>query len=194
MNPRTRGSAALLLLLIIPVACTPPLAPRDAGPVLFSQRYTFACGGWSPAEPPATRTLIDLRTSGQTADGRPTPEAMHAIVAAGGRIVRVYNVAMVRAEMLPQQAAPLVHIGRGQASSATTVMDASNVDVVIIVMLSHQVTEADLEKVRALGGTIMNVYWAVSGYSARVSDRLVPAIRALPGVKILEANSIGCLL
>jgi hypothetical protein len=31
------------------------------------------------------------------------------------------------------------------------------------------------------------------GYAARVSDRVVPAIRALPGVKSLEADGIGCI-
>jgi len=33
----------------------------------------------------------------------------------------------------------------------------------------------------------------VPGYAARVSDRIVPVIRALTGVKSLEGDGIACL-
>ena len=45
---------------------------------------------------------------------------------------------------------------------------------------------------RALGGTIKFEYQTLPGYAARVSDRTVPAIRALAGVKLIEADSSVC--
>lgn len=193
MNPRTQKSVALCLLFVSSVACARSSSPIEPDPVVLGQQYVFACGRWSPEEPPATRALVDLRTHDQTVDGRPTPEAIGAITAAGGRIAHVYNVPIVRAEMDLHRAASLVDLARGPASYARTVTAPAVFDVDIIVILSHPLTEADLESVRALGGTITFEYQTLPGYAARVGDRIVPAIRALAGVKSLEADSIGCL-
>jgi hypothetical protein len=181
----------LCLLLVSSVACgRSPIAPD---PVALDQQYLFACGRWSPEAPPVTRALVDLGTHGQTVDGRPAPEAIAAITAAGGRIAHVYNVPIVRAEMDLHRAASLVDLARGPASYAKTVTAPGVFDVGIIVILSHPLTEADLESVRALGGTITFEYQTLPGYAARVSDRVVPAIRALAGVKSLEGDGIACL-
>lgn len=193
MNPRTRKSVALLLLLVSSVACDRPSSPIEPAPVVLGQQYVFACGRWSPEEPPVTRALVDLRTHGQAADGRPTPEAIGAIIAVGGRIVHVHSVPIVRADIDLHRAASLVDLARGPVIYAKTVTDPAVFDVTIIVILSHPLTEADLESVRALGGTITFTYQTLPGYAARVSDRVIPAIRALAGVKSLEADGIGCL-
>jgi hypothetical protein len=193
MNPRTQQSVALCLLFVSPLACARSSSPIEPDPVVLDQQYVFACGRWSPEEPPVTRALVDLRMHGQTVDGRPTPEAIGAITAAGGRIAYVYNVPIVRAELDLHRAASLVDLARGPASYAKTVTAPAVFDVDIIVILSHPLTEADLESVRALGGTITFEYQTLPGYAARVSDRIVPAIRALAGVKSLEADGIGCL-
>lgn len=193
MNPRTHKWVALCLLFISSVACGRSSSPIAPDPVVLDQQYMFACGRWSPQEPPVTRALVDLRMHGQTVDGRPTPEAIGAITAAGGRIAYVYNVPIVRAELDLHRAASLVDLGRGPASYATTVTAPAAFDVGIIVILSHPLTEADLESVRALGGTITFEYQTLPGYAARVSDRIVPAIRALAGVKSLEADGVVCL-
>jgi hypothetical protein len=191
MNPRTQTSVALCLLFVSSVACG--RSPLEPDPVELSQQYLFACGRWSPEEPPARTALVDLRTHDQTVDGRPTPEAIGAITAAGGRIAYVYNVPIVRAEMDLHRAASLVNLARGPASYAKMVTAPAVFDVDIIVTLSHSLTEADLENVRALGGTIKFEYQTLPGYAARVSDRIVPAIRALAGVKSLEGDGIACL-
>jgi hypothetical protein len=193
MNPRTRKSVALCLSFVSAIACGRSSSPMAPDPVVLDQQYVFACGRWSPAEPPATRALVDLRLHGQTVDGRPTPETIGAITAAGGRITHVYNVPIVRAELDLHRAASLVDLARGPAEYATTVTAPAVFDVVVIVILSHPLTEADLESVRALGGTITSEYQTLPGYAARVSDRIVPSIRALAGVKSLEADSIVCL-
>jgi hypothetical protein len=191
MNPRTQQS--LCLLFVSSVACGQSASPVAPDPVVLEQQYVFACGRWSPQEPPATRALVDLRTHGQTVDGRPTPEAIGAITAAGGRIEYVYNLPIVRADLDLHRVASLVDRARGPVSQAATVAARGVFDVGIIVMLSHPLTEADLEPVRALGGTISFEYQTLPGYAARVSDRIVPAIRALPGVKSIEADGIVCL-
>jgi hypothetical protein len=193
MNPRTEKSIALFLLVVSSAACDASSSPIGPDPVVPTQQYLFACGHWSPAEPPVTRALVDLRTHGQTRDGGPTPEAIGAITVAGGRIAHVYNVPIVRADIDLRRAASLVDLARGPASYAKTVTDPAVFDVDIIVILSHPLTEADLERVRALGGTIKFEYQTLPGYAARVSDRIVPSIRALAGVKSLEADGIGCL-
>jgi hypothetical protein len=106
MNPRTQTSVALCLLFVSSVACG--RSPIEPDPVVLSQQYLFACGRWSPEAPPVTRALVDLRMHGQTVDGRPTPEAIGAITAAGGRIAYVYNVPIVRAEMHRRSASILL--------------------------------------------------------------------------------------
>jgi hypothetical protein len=191
MNPRTHKS--LCLLLVSSVACGQSTSPVAPDPVVLDQQYVFACGRWSPQDPPATRALVDLRTHGQTVDGRPTPEAIGAITAAGGRIEYVYNLPIVRAELDLHRVASLVDLGRGPASHAATVRAPAVFEAGIIVTLSHPLTEEDLESVRALGGTISFEYPTLPGYAARVSDRLIPAIRALAGVKSIEADSLVCL-
>lgn len=193
MNPRTQKSLALFLLLVSSVACDRSSSPIAPDPVVLSQQYVFACDRWSPEEPPVTRALVDLRTHSQTVDGRPTAEAIGTITAAGGRIVHVYNVPIVRADIDLRRAASLVDLARGPVINAKTVTDPAVFDVTIIVSVSHPLTEADLESVRALGGTITFAYQTLPGYAARVSDRVVPAIRALAGVKSLEADGTACL-
>jgi hypothetical protein len=191
MNPRTHTSVALCLLFGSSVACG--RSPIEPDPIVLSRQYLFVCGRWSPEEPPAGTALVDLRIHDQTVDGRPTPEAIGAITAAGGRIAHVYNVPIVRAEMDLRRAASLVDLARKPASYAKTVTAPAVFDVDIIAILSHPLTEADLENVRALGGTITFEYQTLPGYAARVSDRIVPAIRALAGVKSLEGDGIACL-
>jgi len=193
MDPRAQASVALCLLFVSSVACGRSSSPIAPDPVVLDQQYVFACGRWSPEEPPVTRALVDLRMHGETVDGRPTPEAIGAITAAGGRIAYVYNVPIVRAEIDLHRVASLVDLARGPASYAKTVTTPAVFGVDIIVILSHPLTEADLENVRALGGTIKFEYQTLPGYAARVSDRIVPAIRALAGVKSLEGDGIACL-
>jgi hypothetical protein len=118
----------------------------------------FACGRWSPHEPPATRALVDLRMHDQTPDGRPTSEAIGKITAAGGRIEYLYNVPIVRAELDLHHVASLVDVARGPARHATTATAPAIFDVGIIVILSQRLNEGDLESVRALGGTITFEY------------------------------------
>jgi hypothetical protein len=191
MNPKTQK--LLCVLFVSSVACGQSSSPVGPDPVVLDQQYVFACGRWSPQEPPVTRALVDLRMHGQTVDGRPTAEAIGAITAAGGRIEYVYNLPIVRAELDLHRVTSLVHLGRGPVTHAATVRDPAAFDVGIIVSLLHPLTAVDLESVRALGGTIRFEYQTLPGYAARVSDRIVPAIRALAGVKSIEADSIVCL-
>lgn len=193
LNMRFMPASLICLVFVASVACAQSSSPIAPSPVALDREYVFACGRWSPQEPPVTRAVVDLRMHGQTVNGRPTPEAIGAITAAGGRIVHVYNVPIVRAEMDLNRATSLVDLARGPASHATTVTAPTVFDAGIIVILSHPLTEADLASVRALGGTITREYQTLPGYAARVSDRIVPAIRALAGVKSLEADGIGCL-
>jgi hypothetical protein len=193
MNPRIQTSVALCLLFVSSSACGQPSSPSAPTPVVLDQQYVFACGRWAPQEPPAARTLVDLGMRDQTPDGRPTSEAIGKITAAGGRIEHVYNLPIVRAELDLHHVASLVDAARGPARHATTVTAPAIFDVGIIVILSQRLTEMDLESVRALGGTITFEYPTLPGYAGRVSDRVVPAIRALPGVKSLEADGIGCI-
>ena len=83
---------ALCLLFVSSVDCGRSSSPMAPDPVVLDQRYVFACGRWSPEQPPVTGALVDLRMHGQTVDGRPTPEAIRAITAAGGRIAQAGSI------------------------------------------------------------------------------------------------------
>jgi hypothetical protein len=170
-----------------------PLAPVE----LLAQEYVYRpCdgGAWTPAVPSASRTVVDIRLPHRDgSDGPPTKEQIAAVERAGGRILYRYNVGMVRAELDVAEVPGLVGLPPRVANYVRTVTDLDRRDVTLIVMLSHDLTDADIAAVQALGGQIRHRYDALEGYSVVIDDAAIPKVRALPGVKSLGANSVGCI-
>lgn len=178
------------VLLGLAAGCSDATEPR-ARVELLAERYVFGpCGqGWTPEVPPVTRTVVDVRLLGSGTG--PDPAQVAAIERAGGRILRRFNIPMVRAE-LDIQAVPSLFGPEGVANYAETVTDLARHDVVLIVFLSRDLTDADIAAVQALGGRIQSRLDFLEGYIVEIDDDAIPQVRALPDVKLVGANSYGC--
>ena len=194
LNARRRQLllAAVLLPIVAAVACSSPTGTDAVLASLVEQQYRFACGAWAPGPPLVERALLDLRLWQIDTASAPTPALVAAIEAAGGRVVYRFHGPMVRAE-LNLAAVPRLTGPRGPLNSATTVVDPSVHDVRLIVMLEHDLAEADLQAVAALGGRVTHEYHAIEGYAVEIADARVPEVRVLPGVKFAGFNATFCL-
>ena len=187
-----RWLSASAAVFAITAGCSDLFGPR-ARVELLTEEYTFGpCGGdWYPGVPPATRTVVDVRLA---EDGRATaPSVGHvfAVRRAGGRIVHRFNVAMVRAE-IDVAAVPRLFGPNGVANYVETVRDMSRRNVTLIVFLSRDLTDADVAAVESLGARVLSRLDALEGYIVEVPDEAIPAVRALPGVQSVGADSYLC--
>jgi hypothetical protein len=172
---------------------TEPQSP-SAMTVLLAEKYGYGpCAPvWNPKVPPTERTVVDFHfgSDGST----PSAAQVAAIEQAGAVVVHRFNVPILRAEI--DVAAVPALIGwppRGVAYYAVTVPDLSRREVVLIVFVSHDLTDADITAVQAIGGRIRHRYETLDGYSVEIDDDAVPLVRALPGVQVVSKNGIGCL-
>ena len=170
----------------------------DAVELLLDKYFFGPCGGgWSPAVPPATRTVVDVRV---TDDGRstgPSPAHVAAVRRAGGRILHRYNVGMIRAELdvaaVPSLFEPGVLGDFAVANYVATVSDLSRRDITLIVFLSRDLTDDDVAAVEAVGARVLSRLDGLEGYIVEIDDAAIPLVRALPGVQSVGADSYGCL-
>ena len=168
--------------------CTRP-TDADTPVVVFPDAaYLFACNAWTPVPPPATRTLLDIRSSQNGTDLEPSVELVRAIERAGGRVVYRYNGPMVRAELNVAAVARLPVVDFAQ-----TAADPDAHDVRMIVLLSHPVTAADVQAVEALGGRVLSQWTVINGYGVVIDDARVRDVRALPGVASTSFDAMYCL-
>jgi hypothetical protein len=183
-----------LAMLVLALGCA-GTEPRRYGPVVvLPQVYVF--GGclakWSPATPPAERTVVDFHFG--TAGNGPTDEQVAPVVAAGGVVVHRFNVPILRAEIDVDAVPTLVLSGRDDdAYFAVTVPEPDRRKLLLLVMLSHDLTDADIAAVEALGGQVRSRWDYVEGYAVEIEDAQVPRLRSLPGVKSVSANGVVCL-
>ena len=78
-------------------------------------------------------------------------------------------------------------------SSAVTVAEPGAHTVMLMIMLAHDLTAADLQAVQALGGQVTQRFDTLSGYAVAIDDAQVPAVRALPGVVLVGFNASACV-
>lgn len=167
--------------------CTSPTDAVAPVVILPDETYLFACNAWTPATPPTTRTLLDIRSMQNSSDAGPSDNLIRAIQRAGGRVVHRYNGPMVRAEL---NVAAVARLG---VNFAQTVADTDAHDVHLIVQLTRPVTAADVQAVEALGGRVLSQWTIIDGYAAVIDDSKVPALRALPGVASASFDGMFCL-
>jgi hypothetical protein len=184
-----RRMAATLMASLAAVGCSPP-ADTTAPLERLMSSYSFTCGTWRPSAPPVHRALFDLRLWQIDTASVPATQLVEMIEAAGGRVVYRYHGPMVRAE-LDVAAVPGLAGPRG-LYEAVTVAEPSVHDVTLLVMLTGDLTAADLQAVEALGGRVTREWYAIGGYAAVIDDARVPAVRALPGVKFVGFDSVFC--
>ena len=179
-------------LAILAIGCSSPTDTDAQLARIIEQHYRFACGAWSPSRPLDGRALLDLRLWQESTDSAPAPALVRAIEAAGGRVVYRFHGPMVRAE-LDVAAVPGLAWPRGPLNFAAAVVDPSSHPVTLIVMLDHDLADADLQAVEALGGRVTHEYHTLEGYAVEIDDARVPEVRALPGLRPPGFSATGCL-
>jgi hypothetical protein len=186
---RSFGLPARWTLLAAAVACSDGTAPV----VVLPQQHVFGpCAqAWSPAAPPAKRTVVDFHFAGN--GDEPTPKQVRSVLVAGGVVLHRFHVPILRAEIDIDAVPSLVGWPRdGIAHYAVTVLEPANREVELLVMLSRDLTDADIAAVEALGGRILSRWDALDGYAVDIDDAAVPRVRALPGVLSVSKNTFGC--
>lgn len=184
-----RATYSMVALSLCAFGVSGCASPTDAvAPVVTfpNAAYLFACNAWTPASPPTTRTLLDIRSMQSSADLEPSRDLVMAIERAGGRVVYRYHGPMVRAEL------DVAAVARLHVNFAQTVADADAHDVRLIVRLTHPVTTADVQAVQALGGQVLSQWTIIDGYALVIDDARVPDVRALPGVASASFDGVFC--
>ena len=183
----------LCIVGVTAVACREARTPTGVA-TLLPQVYTFACERWSPGVPPARRTVLDVLFRSDST-GRARLSDRQQLEVLGGRIIHVFNVPLVRAEVdigaVPRLwgASPDRHF-----ITARTVLDTTALEVGLSVMLDHDLSDTDIAAVETLGGRVTSRWDALEGYAVVVPDSIVPAVRRLPGISVVGDNfGSGCL-
>jgi hypothetical protein len=193
MPSRPVVASLVALILASAAGCSDATAP-PAPVELLTQPYSFGpCGnGWHPVVPPASRTVVDVRLLDDGRSTAPAPAQVAAVERAGGRILRRFNIGMVRAE-LDVAAVPSLFGRDPVANYVETVTDLTRHDVLLIVFLSRDLTDAHVAAVESIGGRVTSRLDALEGYIVEISDDAVPRVRGLPDVQSVGANSYLCI-
>jgi hypothetical protein len=184
---------AALLLLVCAAACREgtgieELDPRALTP---SDSIVFVCGHWYPASPPIAYGLFDVAWGPMTSSGQvgeePTAAQLDSVRIVGGRIVHEFHIPMVRAILRPDGVVAL------RPSKAWGVPDVDQFPVEVSIGYISGVTDADLELVEELGGTVTHEYGHVHAVAAIVPDSAIPILRAQARVTHVSGFGHGCL-
>ena len=158
------------------------------------------CGwGGSPAGDALVVADLGLRAGqyNRTANAADTA----AVVAAGGRVVYAFNVAVLRVEV-PARALHTLTTGADRiAETASPVRHLARHNVVVQVFFERPATTADVDRVWRAGGAVGSA-WTVSGpavsavegpVSIVVADSLVRRVEGAPRVEFVRAQAVACV-
>src|SRR5688572_9372561 len=130
--------AALMATVAAAAACSGG-SPTTPSPVeILSQSYRLVCDSWSPATPPVTRTLMDIRVKGQ--GEKVSEEELETLRQNSADIVRQFNAGrLVRVAIDVARVFPLfkpTFLPKGDlVAYATTVPDPASFKVDMIATL-----------------------------------------------------------
>lgn len=146
---------------------TSPVTSGDTGV------YLYSCGQWMREPPQLGRRLLDIKThSHDTVTDASTLAAR--VRAAGGRVLHIYSVPRVRAEIDVAQAIALT-------GEVATVPDSARLDVPMWVSLRAPLPAEDSARLAASGASFRAVRfgpgWLLGG---TIPDSVIPRLGALP--------------
>jgi hypothetical protein len=134
---------------------------------------------------------VDIWTRGDVTG--PSADAVAAVETLGGRVVHRFAVNKMRVVIDPHLAAAQSGTSSDTVGySIETVTDRCDFAVGVIVMLDHHPTSTDTAMAQPLGATETSVWSVVTGYAATIDDAAIPALRALPGVTLVEGDGFFC--
>ena len=158
-----------------------------------SERYGHVSG--CPFELPpfeAARVPVDLRLR-KNGSLEPTEEDVRRIEALGGRVLYLFNVAVVRAEMDINKLPILIEGPNRVADWAVAVTDLENFDVFVQIFYHRRAGLPAIKAIERLGGRKV---WGEQGrrttFHAVVPDDVIPEIVAFPNVDRVRALTQLC--
>lgn len=153
----------------------------------------FACRHWVPGQPAPQRALFDIHYGSEAdpaTDLGPSPWQLEEVRRFGGVVVREFNLPIVRAS-IEVDSIPLL-----RAWWCSGVPDPSVATARVYVVYLSTVTEEDLERLRALGGSelTMRNTTRVHYITGILPDDAIPAAREDPRVDRILGESFACPL
>jgi hypothetical protein len=137
------------------------------------------CGGWDPFEPPATTVLMDILPR------MPLAEAVAELERIGARIVHVWHLSIVRAELPPSAVASLAYDARRR-------QEHDPLEWSVFVGLDRPPTPADTLRLREEGGHGFRLFSSISAISGTLPDAAIPRVRAWDEVTSILPNFRLC--
>ena len=167
------------------------LVPPELPPAPELYGHTNGC----PFEAPpfeAERIPVDLRLR-KNGSLEPVEEDIRRIEAFGGRVLYLFNVAVVRAEVDINKLPALIEGPNRVADWTVAVTDLENFDVLVQVFYHRRVGLPALKAIKRLGGRKV---WGEQGHKstfhAVVPDDAIPKIVAFPNVDGVRALTQLC--
>ena len=165
-----------------------PIRAGSAVAVPEAAANQYSCGRWRFAAPPAGPALLD--TQPLPSDTGMSAQALAvAVRAAGGRVVHIFALPRVRAEMDVERAVALT-------GELTLVRDPRRFDVPLAVGLHAPLSPKDSARLAARGARLhppspLGHIWVATGVGP---DSLIPLLRQMPKVRGLSLFLQSCML
>lgn len=147
---------------------------------------SYGCGSWSPEIPDTARVTADLFYSGSV------DSTVAAISVAGGRVMHIWNIPAVRAEIDPLKIAELARAPHYHISSANVVTPDSPLDASLLVLVSDSLEKFDFAALARLKVRVTARFYHVRGFAASAPDSVIPVLRRMNGVATLGHSDFVC--
>ena len=167
------------------------LVPPELPPAPELYGHVNGCPFESPPFK-AERIPVDLRLR-KNGSLEPTEEDVRRIEAVGGRVLYLFNVAVVRAEVDVKKLPALIEGPNRVADWAVAVTDLENFDVFVQIFYHRRVGLPAVKAIESLGGRKV---WGEQGrkstFHAVVPNDAIPKIVAFPNVDRVRALAQMC--
>ena len=202
-SSRTRMRWSCLAFLAAMIACSEPSAPtsyqllppdQSLDPAAIQIGYVYyRCGRWTQPQPAEENVLVDVffgRRSAEDPADRPLDEHIDVIRAVGGTPLFSFNFPAVRA-WVPTREIPALY-DRWLGASVHTVPDERRYDWMATAIYDQPISEADMQRVSALGGRIVRHLDALNMLWIELPNASFPALRSSANVTFVEAAGQVC--
>lgn len=178
-----------ILSLCLGLAILAPVEGQSRLDTVSVPHLIFICN-WEPHPPHESTLVVDLVLESGETNRLPTQADLDAVRSRGGRILHVFNVAMVRAAIDTAAVRALVAGPDAIATAAYSVPDTQNTYVPLQIFYTRLIEDGDVRKLRQLGAYGLGRGRAILGVF--LPDSTIPIVERLPDVRIVRASAIVC--
>jgi hypothetical protein len=134
--------------------------------------------------------IADLQLVGRNPERPPSARALEVIRSAGGKVLHIYHVPMVRVEIDTAAYLHLAALPNPVVYRAAIVTDTTPLEVTLQVKYDHLIQAADAQRLIDIGARTASR--SLSGMITNVPDSIIPRVKTLPGVTRVELASFPC--